>query len=261
MRLARAFRSGRFHPGRKPALPTTIDAVYWHLDDQGQQIGLAEVYWADLCHLQLASGIRLEQGVPWAQTLVDRAKALKQRAAPEKPNPDYEKIRAVISEMGDGLQLLDWLSTLAPKLKLPTFDVNKIVNEYLGDVQFVAEFKDIRNGILKRFAATLDGVAQRVGLTADDEIYLVTHSEGTVIALLGLLEAMTGANRPAWLEHIRGWMTIGCPIDKHLILWPELWTQFQSGPTHVPCSPIVWWNYSDYGDPIGYEVRTARLDA
>ena len=63
-------------------------------------------------------------------------------------------------------------------------------------------------------------------------------------------------------------MTIGSPIEEHLILWPELFQPFECGPnpkTGViepaykwhPESPegrIKWRNYSDYGDPIAYRL-------
>jgi hypothetical protein len=56
---------------------------------------------------------------------------------------------------------------------------------------------------------------------------------------------------------VRGFMTIGSPIDKHLILWPEIWRQFYTpGPPVDP--PIKWRNYYDYGDPVGFDLDTAR---
>jgi hypothetical protein len=239
------------------APPLPPHAFYFQPSDKGD-LGFVEVYWADLCRDVQRAGYRLEEGVPWAQTLVDRVKALKASAARGNPDPDYELIRAVIGEMGSGLQLLGWLSSLAPKLQLPTFDVDDIVDQYLGDVQFVAEFGDVRDKILARFSATLDNMITSGTLVAGDDIYLITHSEGTVVTLLGLLTAMTGPTKPVWLDYIRGWMTIGSPIDKHLILWPDLWKAFLDGPKHWPSQPIVWWNYSDYGDPIGYELNSTR---
>ncbi len=66
----------------------------------------------------------------------------------------------------------------------------------------------------------------------------------------------------------RGLMTIGSPIDKHLILWPdELWTEFRKVPEEETAKDgtakeekgwIKWYNYYDYGDPVGYELNEAR---
>jgi len=54
---------------------------------------------------------------------------------------------------------------------------------------------------------------------------------------------------------VRGYMTIGSPIDKHIVMWPELWLDFKG--KEVPGwkrptfeqnhRPIQWWNYYDYG--------------
>ena len=57
-------------------------------------------------------------------------------------------------------------------------------------------------------------------------------------------------------DRIRGLMTLGSPIDKHLVLWPEL---FGTGPPrHTPDRPIHWRNYYDRGDPIGFALDDAR---
>ena len=53
-------------------------------------------------------------------------------------------------------------------------------------------------------------------------------------------------------------MTLGSPIDKHLTLWPHLWDDY----TQLSCEglkgQIRWQNYYDRGDPVGYELDTAR---
>ena len=70
-------------------------------------------------------------------------------------------------------------------------------------------------------------------------------------------------------------MTIGSPIDKHLVLWPLLWKDvhkkilsrpgenggivFDRGaqpPVTLP-QKIKWRNYYNYGDPIGFQLDTA----
>lgn len=52
-------------------------------------------------------------------------------------------------------------------------------------------------------------------------------------------------------------MTIGSPIDKHLILWPELFDKYRA-PHFEPKSPIEWRNYYDKGDPIGFKLDSMR---
>ena len=53
-------------------------------------------------------------------------------------------------------------------------------------------------------------------------------------------------------------MTIGSPIDKHLILWPAIWDALRTPGRAPAAGPIRWRNYYDYGDPVGFELDTAR---
>lgn len=62
-----------------------------------------------------------------------------------------------------------------------------------------------------------------------------------------------------WVKRLRSFTTLGSPIDKHLILWPEMWTDFAAGARWFrPEEKIRWRNYYDYADPVGYELDTAR---
>ena len=51
-------------------------------------------------------------------------------------------------------------------------------------------------------------------------------------------------------------MTIGSPIDKHLVLSPELFGE--GAPLQSPDRPIDWRNYYDEGDPVGFALDDAR---
>jgi hypothetical protein len=66
---------------------------------------------------------------------------------------------------------------------------------------------------------------------------------------------------PPWLSRIKGFMTIGSPIDKHLLLWPRLWKDLvPEKANHLfQSEKIRWRNYYDYGDPVGFKLDTARL--
>jgi hypothetical protein len=111
------------------------------------------------------------------------------------------------------------------------------------------------------------------------EFHIVAHSEGSVVGFLAILQALQTPvdatnSAPSWVSSLRSFMTIGSPIDKHLLLWPQIWpkpvhrifeTQADnSGQITVKCSgrqlsrPIKWFNYYDYGDPIGFELDSAR---
>lgn len=56
-------------------------------------------------------------------------------------------------------------------------------------------------------------------------------------------------------------MTIGSPIDKHILIWPHLFDTFDFTPAQElfqKRGPIKWRNYYDYGDPVGFKLETAR---
>ena len=150
-----------------------------------------------------------------------------------------------------------------------------MLEEYLGNVQIVTEFTLFRRDIVGRFQSALTQI-HREHPGAD--LHIVAHSEGTVVSFLGLLHAMSGqrllpANAaggavldrlgrvPDWLGRVKGYMTIGSPIDKHILLWPKLFKDFHFAPAQklfANGSRIKWRNYYDYGDPVGFRLETAR---
>ena len=66
---------------------------------------------------------------------------------------------------------------------------------------------------------------------------------------------------PPWLENVHGYMTIGSPIDKHILLWPKLFEEFNFAQAQALFRDgrcIKWRNYYDYGDPVGFKLETVR---
>src|SRR5262245_20854569 len=55
-------------------------------------------------------------------------------------------------------------------------------------------------------------------------------------------------------------MNIGSPLDKHLLLWRELFEPKGEILPHKwePSSKVEWRNYYDHGDPIGFELEGMR---
>lgn len=228
-----------------------------------QDFVFAEVYWAPVPRQVVIEGHELEGTQPWVRTLIGRV----QRGAMTRERldkRDFEMIEQVLKEMLETISVLDRVFYLTGRLGIFYFDLNKVLVDFLGDVQIVTEFKDSSLAILKIFNEQLEKVHRQY---PDGDIYFIAHSEGTVVTLLGLLHAMCdptalgtsggAAAATSWLRNVRGLMTIGSPIDKHLTLWPELFASFRKPQRH-PEQPIEWRNYFDYGDPIGFELDEAR---
>jgi hypothetical protein len=223
------------------------------------EFAFTEVYWAPVPRKVAKEGFQLEEVKSWAKTIVGRVKQRmerlsKQTGKQQLKERDYPMLEEVLQEALQTLGVLEQVVFLAEKLGIFKFDLNQVMVDYLDDVQLVAEFKNQNLEIIEIFNDCLKKISE---LYPGAEIYLITHSEGTVVSLLGLLAALCGETKPAWLDQVRGWMTIGSPIDKHITLWPELFDQLQK-PARQPAQKIEWRNYYDYGDPVGFELDEAR---
>lgn len=242
-------------------------------------IGFAEVFWADIPQQVVNEGSTLEETKAWARTVVARAQALWMRA--DRPGtPDFGLAAEVLDEIIETVYVLENLLFLADKLGLYKYDLRRVLEEYLGDVQIVTEFANYRREIVGRFHQAMEDIygEQCKNKNQDVRLHIVAHSEGTVVSFLGLLQAMSGQQFtppaspndrpqlkitdqvPEWLKHVHGYMTIGSPIDKHLLLWPRLWNTLKPALADavLPAGQIKWRNYYDYGDPIGFKLDTAR---
>ncbi|MBT2322278.1 hypothetical protein J7E62_07965 [Variovorax paradoxus] len=247
---------GSFHNAQrtyafKPPLPAP----------QLEKLAFAEVYWATIPRGVVTDQHTLEEAKKWAGTIVERLR-LRWKQGPDHLQPtecrdeDFRRLKQVLAEMIQSVAVLERLCYLGDRAGLFTFDLRKLLDDYLGDVQVVAEFEQSRVQILKAFSEALD-LAHRQYPKA--ELYIVAHSEGTVVSFLGLLEAFRSAATPEWAQMVRGLMTFGSPIDKHLMLWPELFDGPE--PAWVPpnaTEKIEWRNYYDRGDPIGFELDDVR---
>jgi hypothetical protein len=231
--------------------------------DKLTNIGFAEVYWAPIPRKPAQDGHTLEESKKWAKTLIERLRIQRKEEQGGLSQKASEKVQEVLHEMIETIAVLDRLCFLAEKAGVFKFDLRKILVDYLGDVQVVTEFEGHRQEILEEFFSVMRMIVEHYPNAK--EIYIVAHSEGTVVSFLGLLTAMceyrSAANNWRWLERVRGYLTIGSPIDKHIILWPELWKKFEKkdvSSLYHPSLPIQWRNFYDHGDPIGFELNTAR---
>jgi len=277
---------GLFNSGRHdPVLPIRLSRV---ADAQGPtalaDLWFAEAFWADVPEDVVKQADTLEDTVGWATTVASRVQAAYATnvdpAAPGGPRVNVKLAGGVIEEMAEGIAVLENLLAVTGKLGLFDFQLAPIVRDYVGDVQVVADFAQYRERIVAVFHRTMGDVVRHFADRGGADIYIVAHSEGTVVSFLGLLQALwdepvadprVAGERLStdWIESVRGYMTIGSPIDKHLILWPEMWGRLApllAPPAAAPAAPIAWrampariqWrNYYDYGDPIGFRLDTA----
>lgn len=245
---------GNFHANTNSLKLTSSDPPY---SPDLQELAFAEVYWADIAREVVNKKFDLEDIKPWVQTIVGRIRRRRLAAGGDLDAKDQRMLEEVLGEMLQTVGVLDRLCFLSEKMGLFSFDLKKVLTDFVGDVQIVADFKSEGEKIGKQFAKLLEGVHED---HPEAEIYLVAHSEGTVVTLLGLLSALCDPTaKTTWIKKVRGLMTLGSPIDKHLILWPELFEAFGSpSPALKPGKAIEWRNYYDYGDPVGFELDTAR---
>ena len=226
----------------------TSCGVYEYLDAAAPRAAFAEVYWADIPRREVKEGHVLEETSHWARHLVDK---LDRQTGGCLGPADRRAIKSILPEAIQSIDVLKRLLMLAEWGGKFRFDLKWVLDSFMGDVQLVAEFSHIRREIVDRFHAAVEKAHD---YNPGGNIYIIAHSEGSVVALLGLLEAMKAKAR--WLPRVRGLMTIGSPIDKHLILWPELWQGLV--PPDIPDVHIAWYNYCDTGDPVGFNWTLAR---
>lgn len=248
------------------------------VNPQMEDIGFVEVYWANIPRRVQRRGYTIEETKAWARTVTQRVRAryaqdLLAGNSPGRAKPllqprDYLSAAAAIDDMIDAIVVIGNLLFLAEKAGLGRFDLDELLTAFVGDVQIVADFANYRERILRQVHAILTAVRKK---NPGADIYLVAHSEGTVVALLAVLQALSVPSprcksaeeeeRHMWVRKVRGFMTIGSPIDKHIALWPDIWDPVQEpGTSWVPTEEdrIAWRNYYDYGDPVGFDLDTVR---
>jgi hypothetical protein len=229
--LAGALPLGALYSVLKREPPSARQGCYGFLPSSGMgDLGLAEVYWADIPRVPETELYTVEETKAWARTVVERLR-LRHEMQTEKSDLeltdlDVLTMKEVLSEMIDTIRILEWLLAWVERQTKFTFPLKQVLTDYLGDVQIVADYKPFRRKIVDEFHAVLSGICS---VKSPPEIYIVAHSEGTVVSLLAMLEAMNEKSGidGGWVRQVRGFMTIGSPIDKHLILWPELFASFE----------------------------------
>src|SRR6516164_1389931 len=211
---------GAFHPAKlitKPDSPELGAYVFeppeeFEKDFSG--FGCAEVFWADIPARAAATKNTTEESKAWAQTIVERVRLLDELGSGRSDLIDYRKASAVVEEMIGTVKVLENILFIASKAGLFEFNLGQLLTDFLGDVQIVADFKDYGGDIFKRFANTMKNLIRR--MPNAEKIYIVAHSEGTVVSLKGLLTALAAEKdqNNEWVDKVKGYMTIGSPLNK-----------------------------------------------
>jgi len=288
---------GRYFSVLKPDPPPSVRPGYVVFDSSSDPplggYGFSEIYWANIPRPVIQDGRIIEETKNWAKTIVERVRArekarnlptnlwIKFKGIPQnlftKKTPplalgrtEYQTIKEVLVEMIQTVAILERLSKWLEEHTRFRFPITRLLRNYVDDVQVVTEYRQLRESILKEFNDVMTAIINQYDReqkeqgrenTEGPEIYIIAHSEGTVISFLALLDALndpvTNSESTPWISKIKGLMTFGSPIDKHLILWPELWDRFEQVQQWRDNVQIKWCNYYDYGDPIGFSVDTA----
>jgi hypothetical protein len=213
-------------------------------------IGFSEVYWQDITNSYLKHGAPPIPIFVWAHSINTRLLR-------------HGRSFHVAREAIDNLERLLGLTRLLAMAYKKSDVLYRVLNRFLGDVQMYAESDDIRGRINRRFAhvaaqvSKLEaGLKEPFNLQGSPEIYVVAHSEGTVISYSTLVEAAEG--KAAWFGQVCGLVTLGSPLDKHYSIWHNRFRTdaYSGGPRE---RLIPWFNYWDVSDPVGYGLSRLQV--
>jgi hypothetical protein len=280
---------GYFHTDVRGAVKVSPLDKFGNNGHSLARLGFSEVFWADIPQEVVTEKATLEETKAWARSVVARChiafsrgrqKKAKQMERGEIPKeklprePDFGQVGETLEEIIDTVQVLENLCFLAEKAGVLKIDIRQVLEDYVGDVQLVTEFTQYRREIIGRFHCALEQIHKE---HPNARLHIVAHSEGSVISFLGLLHALSCERLipghdstavvleptkvpPDWVKHVSGYMTIGSPIDKHILLWPSLFENFDLSRAEgaLEKNSIQWRNYYDLGDPVGFELDTAR---
>jgi hypothetical protein len=139
---------GNFHNGTKSEVFIPKDPPP---DLSG--FGFAEVYWAGIPR-QVVNKYLLEDVQPWVRTIIGRVHRDRMN---NLTDADVRMLEQVLGEMLQTIDVLERLCFLADKMGVFSFDLKKVLIDYLDDVQIVAEFKEQGGDIGKVFAKKMQG--------------------------------------------------------------------------------------------------------
>ena len=224
-------------------------------------IGFSEVFWQDITYSYLAGEGKIPP-IPifiWAHSVNTRL-----LRNGNGHNRNFYEAREAIDNLESILKLVAALARIYKR----SAQFLMILNRFLGDVQMYTESEEIRGKINGRFKEVMERVggcqekaAKELGIEFSfaPEIYVVAHSEGTVVSYSSLVEARK--EKKPWFDQVRGLVTLGSPLDKHYTIWNNCFHTDTGVKELPPADRIRWFNYWDVSDPVGYGLQTLQRNS
>ena len=138
---------GRFH--RLTPGPYVLDPDLRPKDIK-RGFGFVEVYGPTSLRGVVNKAYILEEAQAWARTLVERVRLRHEKAPHGKKGEirlnagDFDMLETVLTELIQGVDVLDRLFFLAKKMGLFSFRLKELLSDFMGDVQIVTEFSSER---------------------------------------------------------------------------------------------------------------------
>lgn len=237
----------------------------------GDNLRFVDLCWADLPRRDFP--LVGQDFAAWSAGLIERL---------EHAGPERGWVRDLLKHLRRGLVPVQALLALRAR------STAKIVfDEFLGDVQLYAEYAPVRGAAVRRFHEVMAALDSRH--SGEPPRYtVIAHSLGTVLTLDALAMAHAGAASRAssraadgiwhlpgyrgttelpdtgWARRVDALVTLGSPIDKFLLLWPEAFAAYEhtdwldAAFLGSRAAPIRHVNYCDEQDPVGHELDLLR---
>ncbi|MBN8587148.1 MAG: hypothetical protein J0L94_02375 [Rhodothermia bacterium] len=240
----------------------------------GTNIRFVDMFWGDVTTQlfpKAAEPVKL-----WTRALINR---VEQRWAAQKSE---QVTNSRLYQANVEIQLKVLLDNLRKTL-IPIQEVlslrfrflsELIFDKFIGDVQLYAEYMTCREDAIKRFHHKMNEVHRAhemsemerklLGQEPRKPVYhIIAHSLGTVMSLDALVEA--AALEVSWFSHVKNYVTLGSPLDKFLMLWPENYKHLDDL-NHPKWKGVIWakrsetiqkirhFNYCDEQDPVGHNL-------
>jgi hypothetical protein len=254
-----------------PSTGAAVPGAAWSAQatTSGQNVRFVDFTWADITgahHRDVGETTKV-----WTEALIKRTE-LRQRTG---------WIRDVLKTLQRGALLIQAVLSL----RLSNLS-DQVFNQFLGDVEVYGNYPVSRGQAVRRFHDTMDRIhAQHTREFPDRGVAytIVAHSLGTVLSLDAILYAhanaasrtsLTTSTSPGivhlpgygdasalpdteWVDHLESFVTLGSPIDKYLVLWPENYRHLRTTAWIDPSRSsrhIRHLNYADEQDPVGHNL-------